>query len=94
MAAREKGDGPVEVNQGAEIFAYLRMIEFQYQIEIMNRKEIADRILSRTKDTTCTLSIAFSLNNWVAINGLSGKIEIPLRVIDSIIDHALEKKIT
>jgi hypothetical protein len=77
----------------AEIIAHLRMIELEYQCEIMNKKEIADRILPRTRDRVCILSIAWSLNNWMAINGLSGKIEIPIRVLDSIINHALKKRV-
>jgi hypothetical protein len=86
-------NGPGGVSQESEIIAHLRMIELQYQVEIVNKNEIADRILSRTRDTVTTLSIALSLNNWVAISGLSGKIEIPTRVLDSIIDHALEKRV-
>jgi hypothetical protein len=92
VAGNERNDTD-EVIQENEMITYLRMIEFQYQVEIENKKEITDRVISRTRDTICMLSIAFSLNSWVAIGGLSGKIEIPIRVIDSIIDHALEKRV-
>jgi hypothetical protein len=92
VADTEK-NGQSGASQEAEIIAYLRMIELQYKVKIVNKNEIAERILSRTRDTVTTLSIAFSLNNWVAIGGLSGEIEIPFYVVDTIIDHALEKKI-
>ncbi len=57
----------------------------------MNREEIVRRILFRTRDPVCILSIAFSLNSWVAVNGRPGDIEVPVAVIDRIIDQALRE---
>lgn len=76
----------------AEILAHIRMIELQYRSRIVNREEIARKILSRTDDSVSLLSIALSLNNWMAVSGRTGDIEIPVDVIDHMIDHALQRR--
>ncbi len=76
----------------AEILAHMRMIELQYRSCIVNKEEIAQKILSRTDDPVSLLSIALSLNNWMAVSGRTGDIEIPVEVIDHMIDHALKRR--
>lgn len=84
MGDQGGGTAPGEGGPGAEILAHIRMIELQYQSRIINREEIVRRILFRTRDPVCILSIAFSLNSWVAVNGRPGDIEVPVAVIDRI----------
>ena len=76
----------------AEFLAHIRMIELQYRSHIVNREEVARRILSRTVNSVSLLSIALSLNNWMAVSGRTGYIEIPVEVIDHMIDHALKRR--
>jgi hypothetical protein len=82
------GQGSLE----AEILAHMRMIELQYRSRIVNKEEIAQKILSRTDDPVSLLSIALSLNNWMAVSGRTGDIKIPVEVIDTMIDHALMRR--
>lgn len=77
----------------AVIFAHLRMIEYQYGRRIVNKQEIVDTIVSRTRDRVTILSIALSLNHWVAVNGAREDIELPIGVLDSIIEHAMKKRV-
>jgi hypothetical protein len=92
MGDQSGGTAPGEGDALAEILAHIRMIELQYQSRIVNREEIARRILSRTRDPVCILSIALSLNSWVAVSGRTGDIEVPLEVIDRMTDHALNRR--
>ncbi len=92
----ENGEGIPAPDMGGaidEILGHLRMLEFQYDIRILNKKEIADAILSRTRDRISILSIALSLNHWVAVEGKSGNIEIPESVLNSIIEQVLKKRV-
>jgi hypothetical protein len=68
-----------------EIEGHLRMIEAQYPLRIMNKEYITEKILGKTSDSRLILTIAFSLNQWVAINRISGDVVIPERVIDQIL---------
>ena len=94
MGDHGRGTEPGAGDPEAEILAHIRMIEMQYQSRIVNREEIARAILSRTRDSVCILSIALSLNSWVAVNGPTGPIEMPAAVIDRMIDHALKRRVT
>ena len=67
-----------------EIEGHLRMIEAQYPLRIMNKEYITEKILGKTSDSRLILTIALSLNQWVAINRISGDVVIPERVIDQI----------
>lgn len=92
MGDQSGGTAPGDGDPDGEILAHIRMIELLYQSRIVNREEVARRILSRTRDPVCILSIALSLNSWVAVSGRTGDIEIPVAVIDRIIDHALKRR--
>jgi len=92
MGDQSRETAPGEGDPEAEILAHIRMIELQYQSRIVNRDQIARRILPRTHDPVCILSIAFSLNIWVAVNGRTGDIEVPVAVIDRILDQALKRR--
>jgi hypothetical protein len=69
-----------------EIEAHLRMIEAQYPLRIKNKGYIIEKILGKTVDRRLILTIAFSLNHWVAINRISGDVVIPERVLDQILE--------
>jgi hypothetical protein len=92
MGAQGGGNEPGAGDPEAEILAHIRMIELQYGSRIVNKGEIARRILARTRDPVCILSIALSLNSWVAVSGRTGTIEVPAAVIDLMIDHALKRR--
>ncbi|NTU99942.1 MAG: hypothetical protein HGA55_02320 [Methanoregulaceae archaeon] len=92
MGEQSGGTAPGEGDHEAEILAHIRMIEIQYQSRIVNREDIARRILSRTRDPVCILSIALSLNNWVAVTGRTGDIDVPVAIIDRITDNALKRR--
>lgn len=92
MEEQTGGTAPREGDPEAEIHAHIQMIELQYLSRIVNKEEITRRILSRTRDPVCILSIALSLNSWVAVSGRTGDIEVPIAVIDRIIDHALKRR--
>ena len=68
-----------------EIEGHLQMIEAQYPLRIMNKVYITEKILGKTSDSRLILTITFSLNHWVAINRISGDVEIPERVLDQIL---------
>jgi len=61
------------------------MIEAQYPLRIMNKVYITEKILGKTSDSRLILTITISLNHWVAINRISGDVEIPERVLDQIL---------
>jgi len=93
MGNREGITTPDTGGAADEILGHLRMIEFQYNVRIMNKKEIAGVIISRTRNRITILSIALSLNHWVAVKGVTGNIEIPERVLNSIIKQVLKKRV-
>ena len=68
-----------------EIEGHLQMIEAQYPLRIRNKEYIIEKIIGKTSDSRLILTIAFSLNHWVAVNGISGDVVIPERVIDQIL---------
>lgn len=68
-----------------EIEGHLQMIEAQYPLRIMNKDTVIERILENTKDGRRILTIALSLNHWVAVNRVSGDVIIPERVLDEIL---------
>jgi hypothetical protein len=90
MVGEEPSVFEAEKDTAAGIFAHLRMIEYQYDRRIVNKQEIVDTIISRTRDRITILSIALSLNHWVAVNGTRGDIEVPAGVLNSIIEHAMK----
>ena len=92
MGDQSGGTAPGDGDPDGEILAHIRMIELQYQSHIVNREEVARRILSRTVNSVSLLSIALSLNNWMAVSGRTGYIEIPVEVIDHMIDHDLKRR--
>ncbi len=73
----------------AEIEGHLLMIEAQYPLRIRNKDYIIERILAKTTDRRLILTIAFSLNHWVAVNRISGDVIVPERVLDRILGAVL-----
>jgi hypothetical protein len=69
-----------------EIEGHLRMIEAQYPLRISNKDYVVERILAKTTDRRLILTIAFSLNHWVAVNRVSGDIIIAESLLDQILD--------
>ncbi len=69
----------------AEIDGHLLMIEAQYPLRIRNKDYVIERIMAKTNDRRLILTIAFSLNHWVAVNRISGDVIIPERVLDQIL---------
>ena len=70
-----------------EIAGHLMMIEAQYPLTIHNKDQVTERILARTDDKRQILTIALSLNHWAAVNGITGDVEIPGKVLDLILDR-------
>jgi hypothetical protein len=68
-----------------EIEGHLLMIEAQYPLSIRNKEYVIERIMAKTTDTRLILTIAFSLNHWVAVNRISGDVIIPERILDQIL---------
>jgi hypothetical protein len=69
----------------AEIEGHFLMIEAQYPLRIRNKDYAIERIMAKTNDRRLILTIAFSLNHWVAVNRISGDVIIPERVLDQIL---------
>lgn len=69
----------------SEIEGHLSMIEAQYPLRIRNKEYVTERILGKTGDRRLILTIAFSLNHWVAVNRISGDVVIPEWVLDQIL---------
>lgn len=72
---------------GAEIASHLQMIESQYPVTITNKDQVAERILRRMHHPRDVLTIVLSLNHWVAVNGITGEVAIPDRVLDLIFER-------
>ncbi|MFA5296482.1 MAG: hypothetical protein WC382_13325 [Methanoregulaceae archaeon] len=84
MIYSKKERSPGDLRAGIE--RHLQMIEAQYPLTITNKDQVAGRILGKTHDQQCILSIALSLNHWVAVNGITGEVAIPERVLDLIFE--------
>jgi hypothetical protein len=68
-----------------EIAAHLFMIEEQYGVTIPNKEAIISRIAAFTQDSRLVLSVAFSLNHWMAMHRSRGTVEIPMPVLEMIL---------
>lgn len=68
-----------------EILGHLRMIEHAYGVIIANKKELCTSIWRATRDRREILTIALALNNWVAVQGLSGRLTISKEQVEQII---------
>jgi hypothetical protein len=69
----------------AEIEGHLMMIEAQYPLRIRNKDYVIERIMTKTNDRRLILTIAFSLNHWVAVNRIIGDVIIPESLLDQIL---------
>lgn len=67
-----------------EIWSHLRFIEQAHGISISNIHTVTGWIADHTSDHRLILSIALSLNHWVAVNHKEGEVEVPRRVFDQI----------
>jgi len=76
----------------AGIESHLQMIEAQYPLTITNKDQVAERILGKTHDPRCILSIALSLNHWAAVNGITGDVVIPEKVLDLILQRVCQNR--
>ncbi len=68
-----------------EIEGHLQMIEVQYLLRISNKEYVIEKILEKTTDRRLILTIAFSLNHWVAVNRISGDVIIPEQILDKVL---------
>jgi hypothetical protein len=68
-----------------EIRGHLSMIEHSYGIRIVNPGEVTGWIYADTTDSRRILTIALSLNHWVAVNRKTGEVRIPRTVFDQIV---------
>jgi len=71
--------------------AHLMTIESAYGIRIMNRGEVAEWIASAIPDRKDILLATTYLNTWVALNNLSGDVEIPCETVERIIRRILQR---
>jgi hypothetical protein len=69
----------------AEIRGHLRMIEHSYGVRILNPDEVAGWIYADTADSRRILTIALSLNHWMAVNRKAGGVLVPRSVFDQIV---------
>jgi len=73
------------------ISAHLLMIETVHQIRIKNKGAIIEKISGIAQNNVQALSAGISLNNWVAVTGISGDVRIPDEVIARILEHINKK---
>jgi len=66
------------------IMAHLEMIERAYEVTVTNKDEICGWIMSATHNSREVLTVALSLNNWVAVNERK-QLTIPRSIVDQII---------
>jgi len=83
MTYAEKERSPGDLLAGIE--SHLQMIEARYPLTITNKDQVAGRTLGKTHDQRCILSITLSLNHWAAVNGITGDVVIPEKVLDLIL---------
>jgi hypothetical protein len=70
-----------------EIRGQLQMIETVHGIRITNRDLIADEIVTRSGDRRTASRITAALNSWVAVRGIRGEAEVPVRFIAEVIEN-------
>jgi len=80
------GDHP-ETSLAEALTAHLRMIEISHAIRIRNITEVVQRLTPAVKNNTAVLSAGILINNWVAVNGITGDIIIPDDVIYLILEY-------
>jgi|GEM_PF-420649 len=69
----------------ARAHALLTVIESAYAIEVVNRDEVIETIVQKTRDEQQILSICTVLNTWVALNAdVSGRVMMPLAVVEQV----------
>jgi hypothetical protein len=68
----------------------LFVIETTYGITIVNRDEVINAIIEKTRDDQRILMICTALNSWVAMNaGMSPEVAIPLDVVNSLLGQVM-----
>jgi hypothetical protein len=76
----------------ARAHALLTVIESAYAIEVVNREEVIDTIVQKTRDEQQILSICTVLNTWVALNAdVSGRVMMPLAVVEQVAATVLRR---
>jgi len=69
----------------ARAHALLTVIESAYAIEVVNREEVIEAIVQKTRDEQQILRICTVLNTWVALNAtVSGRVMMPLAVVEQV----------
>jgi hypothetical protein len=69
----------------ARAHALLTVIESAYAIEVVNREEVINAVVQKTRDEQQILSICTVLNTWVALNAdVSGRVMMPLAVVEQV----------
>jgi hypothetical protein len=80
-----------ETSLAETLTAHLRMIEISHDIRIRNITEVVQRLVPALKNNTAALSAGILMNNWVAVNGITGDIIIPDDVVSRILEYLNEK---
>ena len=80
------------IHMQEEVLSHLQMIEVNHEVKINNKESVAGWIAGYSDDHLKLLTIALSLNHWIAVNGKKGDIEVPKEVIERIISAVHEKE--
>ena len=67
--------------------AHLRMIEISHAIRIRNITDVVQRLSPALKNNTAALTAGILVNNWIAVNGITGEIIIPDDVLFRILEY-------
>jgi len=68
------------------------MIEARYPLTITNKDQVAGRTLGKTHDQRGFLSIALPLNHRAAVNGITGEVVIPEKVLDLLLQRVCQNR--
>ena len=69
----------------ARAHALLTVIESAYAIDVVNREEVINAIVQKTRDEQQILRICTVLNTWVALNAdVSGRVMMPRAMVEQV----------
>jgi hypothetical protein len=76
----------------ARAHALLTVIESSYAIELVNREEVIDAVVQKTRDEQQILNICTVLNTWVALNAdVSGRVVMPCAIVAQVANRVLRR---
>jgi len=82
-SGRKTAGTPGDIRE--QVAGQLQLIETVYRVRITNRDSLIETIVRNAGDRRHASLVTAAINGWVAVNGITGRVEVPLEVITRIL---------